>query len=416
MKLFSVSPLSLTIAAAFAAMLVLFSATPKSAHAAAVTVSALTATSTPAYSNTGFATTTRAKVGDTIQYQLTLSGGAPLVAPQINILGKGSTTMSGATTNWYYATTTTSNSSVWNDGLVSFQISVGQDTLVGTATTTVTALTTGSNITFDKTSPTLNTVSWTDVDGSTQFSATDTLTLTFSETMATSTIVSGNVDTTLALSGSHTFGTSPTVAWNTAGTVLTITLGTSPTVATADTVDPTTAVKDAIGNNDATVSALAISDTVPPGNPTGLADTESHGSQVTLTATGSSQIRYTTDGSTPTCSVGTVYSGELSITETITLKAIACDEANNTSSVVSAVYTHIGNGGGGSSGGSHSRAKPATPAIPAVTHATGCVPGSGDLFDTTSGKSCTVSATPASPASPAWSNASPSARFNRDLQ
>src|ERR1035437_4945065 len=50
----------------------------------------------------------------------------------------------------------------------------------------------------------------------------------------------------------------------------------------------------------------------------------------------------------------------------------------------------------GSSGGS---IRPATPAVPAFpeTGIVGCVPGSGDLFDRTSGKSCTVMATPAFP-------------------
>lgn len=414
MKLFSARPLGDvpfgTLALCGIAVMCFFTLMPRFAHAAAVTVSAVTATTTPAYTNTGFATTTRAKVGDTIQYQLTLSGGAPLVAPQINILGTGSTTMSGSTVNWFYATTTTSNTSVWNDGPVTFKISVGQDTLVGTATTTVTALTAGSNITFDKTGPTLNSVSWNDVDSSTQFSATDTMTLTFSETMATSTITSGNVDTTLALSGSHTFGSSPTVSWNTAGTVLTLTLGTSPTVATADTIDPTTAVKDAIGNNDATVASLTITDNVAPGNPTGLTDTTFSGStDIALASIGSLLIRYTTDGSTPSCSVGTLYVPFVTISETLTVKAIGCDEANNPSSVVTAVYTHTGNGGGGG----HSSRTPATPATPA-THLTGCVPGSGDLFDITSGKSCTIRAVPATPSSAA-NTASSASLFTRNL-
>lgn len=150
------------------------------------------------------------------------------------------------------------------------RITVGSDD-GGAGTTTISQATlTGANVTYDATAPTLSSVSWSDVDSSTQFSATDTLTLTFSETMATSTIVAGNVDARLALSGSHTFGTSPTVSWSTAGTVLTLTLGTSPTLATADTVNPIAAVVDAVGIADATATALAITDNVAPGSPTGV--------------------------------------------------------------------------------------------------------------------------------------------------
>lgn len=398
-----------------AAAAFLFFVLPNIAAAAAVTVSAFTATSTPAYTNTGLATTTRAKVGDTIQYQLTLSGGAPLVAPQINIFNTGSTTMTGSGVNWFYATTTTANTSVWANGLVSFRVSVGQDTLVAVATTTVTAVTSGSNTTFDSTGPTLTSVAWSDTDGSTQFSATDTLTLTFSETMATSTVTTGNVDTVLGLTNSHTFGTSPTVSWNTAGTILTLTLGTSPTVATADTVDPTTAVKDAIGNNDATSAPVTITDNVAPPSPSGLSDASFKGTlSVALSSTGSSAIYYTTDGSTPSCGSGTLYSTPIELTESVTLKAIACDEASNASSVVSATYTRRHSGGGGSGGGgSYHPVTPATPATPA-TRLPSC--GPGQRFDVNTGAPCMTSAIPATPSSAALAHASANARFNRDLQ
>src|SRR3989344_5915124 len=318
---------------------------PNVASAAAVGVTSVTATSTNVYVNTGFATTSRVTTGDDVNYQLNLDA-TPWVEPQINIFSMGSTTMTGNGASWFYSTTSVT---AWTEGPITFQISVGSTTIATVGTTTVTQASVTTNVNYDKTAPTLlDSVSWSDVDGSLQFSATDTLTLTFSETMATSTITAGNVDTTLALSGSHTFGTSPTISWNTAGTVLTLTLGTSPTLATADTVDPTTAVKDSVGIDDATGAALAITDNVAPGTPTGLADTTSTGSQVILTSTGSSQIRYTTDGTTPSCSVGTVYSGEFSVTETATLKAIGCDEADNASSVVTAVYTIETGGASGS--------------------------------------------------------------------
>lgn len=344
MKSFSARPPDTAIISTFAVLSAVFifsiALMPRMASAAAVTVTSVTATSTNVYVNTGFATTTRVATGDTVNYQLNL-GATPLIAPQINIFNMGSTTMSGAAGSWYYATT---SASAWTEGAVTFKMSVGGT--AGDATTTVSqANLTGTNVTLDKTAPTLNSIVWSDVDGSTQFSATDTLTLTFSETMATSTITTGNAITTLALTNSHTFGTSPGVSWNTAGNVLTITLGTSPTLASGDTVDPTTAVKDAVGIADATVAALTITDSLAPLAVSGNAGAVFHGSTtVTLASTGSSQIRYTTDGSTPTCSVGTVYSSALTISGSITLNAIGCDEVNNATAVVTASYSPAGGG------------------------------------------------------------------------
>lgn len=342
---------------------------PHVTHAAAVSVTAFTATSTPVYVNTGLATTSRAKVGDTVQFQLTLSG-TPLIAPQINIFQMGSTTMSGSGASYWYATTTTS---VWTEGPIAFRVSVG-GTTGAEATTTQTAVTSGANVTFDKTGPTLSSVTWNDVDGSTEFSVDDTLVFGFSETMATTTITTGNADTTLGLSGSHTFGTSPTIAWNTAGNVLTLTLKTGFTVASGDTVDPTSAVKDAIGNADATVSPLTITDNLAPAAPTGLTDTNFAAfATISLSSpAGSSQVRYTTDGTSPTCSTGTVYTTSFDVTSTQTVKAVACDTAGNASSIASATYTRhtSGGGGGGSSGTRHNGSSVTTAVAASVTGTT----------------------------------------------
>jgi hypothetical protein len=61
---------------------------------------------------------------------------------------------------------------------------------------------------------------------------------------------------------------------------------------------------------------------------------------VTITsATGGASIRYTTDGSTPTETHGTVYSSPVSISATATLEAIAYESGFTDSNVTSAVYT-----------------------------------------------------------------------------
>ncbi|HTB80693.1 MAG TPA: chitobiase/beta-hexosaminidase C-terminal domain-containing protein [Opitutaceae bacterium] len=61
---------------------------------------------------------------------------------------------------------------------------------------------------------------------------------------------------------------------------------------------------------------------------------------VTITsATSGASIRYTTDGSTPSETAGTIYSGPVSISATTTLKAIAYEAGFTDSTVTSATYT-----------------------------------------------------------------------------
>src|SRR5204863_9930008 len=61
---------------------------------------------------------------------------------------------------------------------------------------------------------------------------------------------------------------------------------------------------------------------------------------VTLaTTTGGAAIRYTTDGSTPTSSVGTPYAGAFSLTSNATVKAIAYAAGMTDSAVASAAFT-----------------------------------------------------------------------------
>ena len=57
------------------------------------------------------------------------------------------------------------------------------------------------------------------------------------------------------------------------------------------------------------------------------------------TATSGATIRYTTDGTTPSETVGTVYSSPVNITATSTLQAIAYETGYSNSTVASGVYT-----------------------------------------------------------------------------
>lgn len=75
--------------------------------------------------------------------------------------------------------------------------------------------------------------------------------------------------------------------------------------------------------------------------------TYSSAQSVTITtSTSGASIRYTTDGSTPSATVGTVYSGPVSITSSTTLKAIAYGTGLTASSVTTATYTISTSSGG----------------------------------------------------------------------
>ena len=69
---------------------------------------------------------------------------------------------------------------------------------------------------------------------------------------------------------------------------------------------------------------------------------------VSLSSTWSSSMYYTTDGSTPSCSVGNLYSSAISVSASETIKAIGC--YNNAASSVSSFSYTINSAGGGGSG------------------------------------------------------------------
>ena len=76
---------------------------------------------------------------------------------------------------------------------------------------------------------------------------------------------------------------------------------------------------------------------VPTFSPVGGTYTEAQSVTISCATEGAS-IYYTTDGSTPTTTNSTLYEGEITISKTTTLKAIASD-GTNTSSVAEATYT-----------------------------------------------------------------------------
>lgn len=111
---------------------------------------------------------------------------------------------------------------------------------------------------------------------------------------------------------------------------------------------------------------MGIVITSPAASP--AAGTFASAQSVTLTASGSSSIHYTVDGTSPTCLTGTTYSSAISVASTTTIKALSCYPSNNASGVVPFVYTisTSNNSGGGGSGGSSNYILPVIAKAPVV--------------------------------------------------
>jgi hypothetical protein len=83
--------------------------------------------------------------------------------------------------------------------------------------------------------------------------------------MDDSTISYTNIDTRLPTSPSHSYGTltATSLDWNTAGTKLTVTLGSGETIVGGETVNPSSDVKSAAGLSDATAAPGPAIPTTP---------------------------------------------------------------------------------------------------------------------------------------------------------
>lgn len=137
-------------------------------------------------------------------------------------------------------------------------------------------------------------------------------------------------------------------------------------IATVSASEVTGTLSTGLGNN--SVSGVVVS--APSASV--AAGTYTVAQSVTLASSGSLSIRYTVDGSTPTCSTGTTYSTAVSVASSLTIKAIACYANNGSSPVSSYAYTistvvPTSSGGGGGGGGS---SYIYTPVVVATTTAT----------------------------------------------
>jgi len=152
--------------------------------------------------------------------------------------------------------------------------------------------------------------------------------------------------------GTYTSTQSVAISTTTSGATIRYTTdGSTPTASTgtvysgAVTVSTTTTIKAIAYATSMSDSAIAsatytIQVTTPTFSP--LAGTYAATQSVTIsTTTAGAAIRYTTDGSTPTSTTGTLYSGPITVGSNLTLSAIAYKTGLADSAVGSSAYTII---------------------------------------------------------------------------
>jgi hypothetical protein len=130
------------------------------------------------------------------------------------------------------------------------------------------------------------------------------------------------------------------IRYTTDGTTPSATVGTiysGPVTVSATTTLKAVAYANGLTNSSVATAVYNILAATPSFSPVGgnylTAQTVTIG-----TATAGATIRYTTDGTTPTATVGTIYSGPLTVSATTTLKAVAYASGMTNSSVATAVY------------------------------------------------------------------------------
>jgi hypothetical protein len=218
--------------------------------------------------------------------------------PTLTLSSTGATYMafSGNGTTWSswvtYATTYSA-----------FNITTGEGCTSGDGTKTVYAKYKNDNgesatkvhdsILLDTVKPTLLTAVYTDVGSGGTVNASDTIVFTFDDEMDITTVTASTVKANLLLSASKSYGTSPTVSWDSTLKICTVTLGASPTIVVGTTtVNPSVLVKDTAGNTDNS-SAVTISGTTTTvlysvSISNSAVSTTTGGSTITLTAVATS--------------------------------------------------------------------------------------------------------------------------------
>lgn len=251
-------------------------------------------------------------------------------------------------------------------------------------------------------------------------SAADSIPLTDTDTtLPLTTLITGssiNIDTTAPINENTVFPTSVstqggiavivttsdvgTNRWFAPSGTITFVAGATMTEASCDGCTTITApategayklfVVDAVGNISNESTATLTVDNTPSSTPvaTPVADTYTSSQGVTLSSAGSTSIRYTIDGTDPsTCSSGLLYSGSINVSSSLIIKARGCDNANNTSSLGTFIYTINIFSGVISSGGVRNSGLVLVPISVTLTEVFGCKNRTTG-FSTVTGQSC----------------------------
>ena len=232
--------------------------------------------------------------------------------------------------------------------------------VVGTFTTsttvTISAATSGASIRYTTNGTTPSSTVGTVYSNAVNITATSTLqAIAYAAGLTNSAVVSGvytiqcATPTFTPAAGTFTTSTTVTIATSTSGASIRYTTnGTTPssTVGTvyssAVSITATStlqAIAYATGLTNSAVSSgvYTIQCAVPTFNP--AAGTYTSATVTITTATSGASIRYTTNGTTPSSTVGTVYSSPVAISATETLQAIAYKTGLSNSAITSAAYT-----------------------------------------------------------------------------
>src|ERR1019366_3739322 len=236
-------------------------------------------------------------------------------------------------------------------------------TYTSVQTVTITSTTSGASIRYTTDGSTPSATAGTLYSSPVSISATTTLkAIAYKTAFTNSTVKSGlytiNLPTAAApvfspVAGTYTSVQTVTISSTTSGASIRYTTDGSTPSATAGTVyvSPisigTTTTLKAIAyktnfKNSTVTSGLYTINlptaVAPVFSPTAGTYTSAQSVTISSTTSGAS-IRYTTDGSTPSATAGTVYSGPVSINATTTLKAIAYKTNFKNSAVTNGTYT-----------------------------------------------------------------------------